>query len=307
MANGQMTPEQQKELQEKLKNMSPEELKEFQKKQCIFCQIISGRVASKKVYEDEKCLAILDINPANPGHLLVMPKEHYQIMPMVPDDEIAHLGMVSKALSQALLRALKVEGTNIFIANGAVAGQRAQHFMLHIIPRKEGDGVGLEIPEKQISPQNLAAVKKVIRERVVDIFKIKKEIVEAEKRPEEPKPKKPEVVEAEFEEKEEPKEETESKKKEELEAEKEEELESSPAASGTQTKKSESDSSPKEAEIAGKEKETKQEKPKKKLSKNKQKKKPEPEEQETEEKTEPEEEPKEKSEVDLDDIARLFG
>ncbi len=74
MAEQQMSEEQVAELQEKIKNMSPEELKEFQKQQCIFCQIISGKVASKKIYEDEKCIAILDINPANPGHLLLMPK-----------------------------------------------------------------------------------------------------------------------------------------------------------------------------------------------------------------------------------------
>jgi len=201
MTNGQMTPEQAKALQEKLKQMSPEELKQFQKQQCIFCQIISGKVASKKVYEDEKCMAILDINPANPGHLLVMPKEHYQIMPMVPDDEIVHLSMVSKALSHALLKALKVEGANIFIANGIAAGQRAQHFMLHVIPRKEGDGVGMQIPEKQTTAQELAAVKKAVIERINDIFKLKKTTVEIEKKPEEAVKEKPEVVEAEFEEK----------------------------------------------------------------------------------------------------------
>ena len=81
MPQQQMTEEQVKELQEKIKNMSPEELKEFQKKQCVFCQIISGKVQSKKVYDDEKCIAILDINPANPGHVLLLPKEHYSIMP----------------------------------------------------------------------------------------------------------------------------------------------------------------------------------------------------------------------------------
>jgi histidine triad (HIT) family protein len=279
MANGQMTPEQQKELQEKLKNMSPEELKEFQKKQCIFCQIISGKVASKKVYEDEKCLAILDINPANPGHLLVMLKEHYQIMPMVPDDEIAHLGIVSKALSQALLKSLKVEGTNIFIANGAVAGQRAQHFMLHVIPRKEGDGVGMEIPEKQIDQATLAAIKKAVRDRIVDIFKIKKETVEAEKKLKE-KPK----VEAEFEEKEEVKEE----KPEEIQ---EEKKQASPAASKEEAKSAGKEEMPEKLTEEPLE-ETEKETPKKKPSKKKLKKK---------------EKPEEESEVNLDDIAGLFG
>jgi len=262
-----MTPEQVKALQEKIKKMSPEELKEFQKKQCIFCQIISGKVASKKVYEDEVCIAILDINPANPGHLLLMPKEHYQIMPMVPEEDIAHLGMASKALSQALLKALKVEGTNIFIANGIVAGQRAQHFMIHVIPRKEGDGVGIEIPEKKISEAELSEVKKAVKERIADIFKLKKEVVEIEKKPEVIK-EKPEEVEAEFEEKKAKEEE----KKEEI---KEEKPEAAPAALK------------KEAEVAGKEK-VKPKPIKKKKAKKKEK------------KEEPEEE------IGLDEIAGLF-
>ena len=135
------------ELREKMKNMSPEELQKLQKEQCIFCHIVSGKVASKKIYEDEQCIAILDINPANPGHILIIPKEHYAIMPLIPDETIRHMAMVSKAMSQVILKALKAGGTTVFIANGAVAGQRAQHFMIHVIPRKEMDNVGLAIPK----------------------------------------------------------------------------------------------------------------------------------------------------------------
>jgi histidine triad (HIT) family protein len=193
----QMTPEQAKALQEKLKSMSPEELKEFQKKQCIFCQIISGKVASKKIYEDSICIAILDINPANPGHLLLMPKEHYQIMPMIPDEELAHLSMAAKALSHAMLKALKAQGTDIFIANGIAAGQRAQHFMMHIIPRKEGDKLPLDIPQTEISTKELAEIKKAVQERINDIFKIKKAAVEVEAKPEEAGEEKPESKEKE--------------------------------------------------------------------------------------------------------------
>ena len=146
----QMSEEQIKALQEKIKQMSPEELKEFQKKQCIFCQIIAGKVQSKKVYEDEEVIAILDVNPSNPGHILIMPREHYSIMPQLPEDEIGHIFMVAKALSNATLSALEVQGSNIIVANGVVAGQRAQHFMIHLIPRKENDNIGFQIPQKTI-------------------------------------------------------------------------------------------------------------------------------------------------------------
>lgn len=170
----QLTEEQRKELEEKLKNMSPEELKEFQKQQCIFCQIISGKVPSKKIYEDEGCIAVLDINPAAKGHLLLLPKEHYAIMPQVPEQEINHLFIVAKKLSQVLLRELKVSGTNVFIANGLAAGQRAQHFMIHVIPRKEGDGV-LEIEEKLVDKEMGGKVKSLVETKFNEIMGIKKE------------------------------------------------------------------------------------------------------------------------------------
>jgi len=158
MADQNISPEQLKALQEKIKNMSPEELKEFQKKQCIFCQIIAGKIQAKKVYEDERVLAILDINPANPGHVLLLTKEHYSIMPQIPDDEVSYVFMVVKAISNAMLRSIDAQGANIIVANGIAAGQRAQHFMAHIIPRKENDGISFALPQKTLDEKEIGAV-----------------------------------------------------------------------------------------------------------------------------------------------------
>ncbi|MBI2134486.1 HIT family protein [Candidatus Woesearchaeota archaeon] len=197
----QLNEEQIKALQEKLKNMSPEELKEFQKKQCIFCQIISGSVQSRKIYEDEHVLAVLDINPANPGHILVMPRDHYSIMPQIPVEEIEHLFLVTKMLSNASLRALEVQGSNIIVANGVAAGQRAQHFMIHLIPRKENDKLEFEVPQKTLSEQELQKIQEMLSEN------LGKKIEEKERpMPVQLMPKRKEIVEAEFEEK--PKEKT---------------------------------------------------------------------------------------------------
>jgi len=159
----EISKEESEQLQERLKNMSPEELRKLQKQRCIFCHIIEGKVQSKKIYEDDKVLAILDINPANPGHILLLPKEHYIIMPQMPDELIEHLFMVTKALSHLLIRILKAQGTNIFIANGLAAGQRAQHFMIHIIPRKEGDGLNFDLPENRFSEEQLNEVKEALK------------------------------------------------------------------------------------------------------------------------------------------------
>ena len=150
--------EQMKALQEKIKNMSPEELKEFQKQQCIFCQIIAGKVQSKRIYEDENVLAVLDINPANPGHILLLTKEHYSIMPQIPDDVIGHVFIAAKSLSNSMLRTLEAQGTNIIVANGIAAGQRAQHFMAHIIPRKDKDGIEFSIPQVQQSQAEIEEI-----------------------------------------------------------------------------------------------------------------------------------------------------
>ena|SRR3989338_887451 len=172
-----MTPEQMEALKEKIKNMSPEELREFQKKQCIFCHIISGKVQAKKVYEDSKTLAILDINPANPGHILLLPKEHYAIFPQMPDEELDHISMVAKALSNAVLKTLEATGTNIVIANGPAAGQKAQHSMVHIIPRKEEDNIKFELPQKTIAENELETIRKKLSERLSSMLG-KKELKE---------------------------------------------------------------------------------------------------------------------------------
>lgn len=147
--------------------MSPEQVAELQKQNCIFCHIVSGKVNSKKIFEDDVCVAILDINPANPGHMLLVPKEHYTLMALVPEDVVQHMGMVIKGLSQAALKALKVEGTNIMIANGAVAGQKAPHFMVHLIPRKQGDGISaFRLSPKRLEASETEKLRVTIREKL---------------------------------------------------------------------------------------------------------------------------------------------
>jgi len=173
--------ESPEELQKKLESMSPEEMAAYQKQNCIFCQIIEEKVPSAKVYEDDTCIGILDINPAVPGHVLLIPKEHFMVMPQMPEEVIQHMFMVAKGISHAILRALKAEGTNVFVANGGAAGQRAQHFMIHVIPRNPGDELKLEIPEKEFSEKEMAALKEQLGKLVAQVLGGKVE----EKSPEE--------------------------------------------------------------------------------------------------------------------------
>ena len=142
--------------------ITPEQVAEMQKQNCLFCQIISGQVSSSKVYEDEQAIAILDINPANPGHLLVLPKEHHTIMPQMPESIVSHLFKLTKHLSQVLLKTLKAEGTNIYVANGVAAGQQAPHFMIHIIPRKANDGLNFKQKKAKAKKKTYAELQKAI-------------------------------------------------------------------------------------------------------------------------------------------------
>jgi len=149
----EMTPEQRAEIEKKLAQMSPEELQALQQQQCIFCQIVQGKIPARSIYEDDKIKVVLDINPASPGHCLILPKTHYMVLPQVPKEIVEHMFKISKQVSYTLLRALKVDGTSWFVANGALAGQRAQHVMAHVIPRVENDNIGLMLPKNKLDEE----------------------------------------------------------------------------------------------------------------------------------------------------------
>ena len=170
----ELDPKQVKAIQEKLKNMSPDELKKLVKQQCLFCQISGGKVESRKVYEDDEILAILDINPASKGHTLVLPKEHYQILAQIPDDLASKLFNVTNKLAAILFDVVKAEGTNIFIANGQAAGQKSPHAVIHIIPRYEGDGVGLAWEPKKGDEKGLDELQELIKDKTIQLY-VKKE------------------------------------------------------------------------------------------------------------------------------------
>ena len=129
-------------------NLSEEEIKkrmDLMKQNCIFCKIIKKEMDSNIVFEDDLCLAILDINPSTQGHLLLMPKEHYMLMPLVPNEVLGHLSIISKYLSELLIETFKAIDVSIYIANGSAAGQQSQHFMIHIIPRYKDDGINFNL------------------------------------------------------------------------------------------------------------------------------------------------------------------
>lgn len=108
---------------------------------CIFCRIIAGELPASIVTEDEAVIAFMDINPATPGHLLVVPKEHHEGIATIPGETMSHMMLVAQWLSAALRSAdIRTEGINLYLADGSAAGQEVMHAHLHIIPRWQGDG-----------------------------------------------------------------------------------------------------------------------------------------------------------------------
>ena len=110
---------------------------------CIFCKIISGEIPSHKIFEDEKTLAFLDIKPVHPGHVLVIPKKHFQNLEEINPEDLTALIQTVKRIGGLLKDKLQVEGYNVITNNDAVAGQIVPHLHFHIIPRVTGDGLPL--------------------------------------------------------------------------------------------------------------------------------------------------------------------
>ncbi|MEK6835507.1 MAG: HIT family protein [Nanoarchaeota archaeon] len=111
---------------------------------CIFCKVISNEIPSTKIYEDNYVLAILDIRPATKygGHILVMPKKHFELITDLPDDLLNKLSLVIKKISKALLKF--GQGLNILQNNKRIAGQAIPHVHFHLIPRFPNDNVTVE-------------------------------------------------------------------------------------------------------------------------------------------------------------------
>lgn len=113
---------------------------------CIFCRIIGGEEMVSIVYEDDRAIAFLDVQPASQGHTLVVSKDHYETLFDVPEDILTHCMAVAKRIAPGLKRAVGAEAINVFSANGKAGGQDVLHFHMHLIPIREGEPFALQLP-----------------------------------------------------------------------------------------------------------------------------------------------------------------
>ena len=114
---------------------------------CAFCQIVEGSLPASVVYSDSTVMAFMDIQPIVPGHLLVIPKRHAELVSDLQSGEGSACWVIAEMLDKAIRGSgLRVDGVNIFVADGEAAFQDVPHFHIHVIPRYTGDGFSLSFP-----------------------------------------------------------------------------------------------------------------------------------------------------------------
>ena len=134
------------------------------KDDCIFCKILAGEIPSTTVYEDDSFKAILDVNPAARGHVIILPKIHAANLYELPDEVASKIMVVAKKIAIALKETYHCDGINVLQNNGEASGQTVFHLHVHVIPRFAGDtdtsNIGWKPGE---TPEDLAAVAEEIK------------------------------------------------------------------------------------------------------------------------------------------------
>ncbi|TFH10891.1 MAG: HIT family protein [Candidatus Thorarchaeota archaeon] len=137
---------------------------------CIFCKIVRGEIPSSVIFEDDICMAFLDVFPVNKGHSLLIPKKHYVNFLDVDSDVVAHMARRLIDLTRGVKNATGEEGVMTVVANGAGAGQEVPHLHFHAIPRSKGADFGFRFPpnyrESMANRTELDEISKKIRSAI---------------------------------------------------------------------------------------------------------------------------------------------
>jgi histidine triad (HIT) family protein len=131
---------------------------------CLFCKIAKGEIPSKKVYEDRDVIAFLDINPATPGHTLVVPKKHAEDMTTADEKDLEKTIAVVKKIVARQKERLGAQGVNVMQNNGHAAGQLVAHLHFHVIPRFANDNVIIKFSRTNINENEMEEIRKKLSE-----------------------------------------------------------------------------------------------------------------------------------------------
>lgn len=130
---------------------------------CIFCKLANGDIPTNSIYEDEDFNVILDASPATKGHALILPKQHYANMFEIDDEILAKAAKLAKRVITHEKEVLGCDGYNVLQNNGEVAGQTVFHFHMHLIPRYQGDTVGITWTPGELSDQDKEEILSKVR------------------------------------------------------------------------------------------------------------------------------------------------
>ncbi len=169
-----LTKEQLDQIQDYLQTLPEEQrepkLKEIFKQyedqpaQCPFCLMSEGKIETTKIYEDDDFLVVLEINPTNQGHALLMTKRHIKKFSELSEKEATNLGKILKKLGVALSKTS--EGLNFVYCENQIAGQRFDHFTVNLLPRAGNDNISISWQGKQSKKEDLEKTKKIIVENI---------------------------------------------------------------------------------------------------------------------------------------------
>jgi len=156
---------------------------------CLFCKIASGEIPSKIIYDSPNVMAFLDIKPANPGHVLVIPKEHFETLPELPENLNSALLQVVKIITQAQIEVLGAQGVNVLQNNGEIAGQAVPHIHIHVIPRFKDDKIVINWAPTELKHEQLDEIQKRLISKARELATGEKEAPkQIEETPQAPEP-----------------------------------------------------------------------------------------------------------------------
>ncbi|MFP4567320.1 MAG: HIT family protein [Candidatus Woesearchaeota archaeon] len=130
-------------------------------KDCIFCKIIRGEIPSHKIYEDEHTLTFLDIKPKTKGHMITIPKKHYETIYDIPEETLIDIIKITKKMSKIVKEKLNADGVNIINSNEKAAQQDINHIHFHTLPRYKDDKLNIWHKENE-EEYNLDKIKKTL-------------------------------------------------------------------------------------------------------------------------------------------------
>jgi histidine triad (HIT) family protein len=130
---------------------------------CVFCRIVAGELPCAKVHEDEHTIAFMDLGQVNPGHVIVAVKPHRETILELDDTLAAAVFRTATRIAKAVETAMAPGGITVLQANRKAGWQTVPHLHLHVLPRHEGDGVGLTWPAKNPPFAELQALAEKLR------------------------------------------------------------------------------------------------------------------------------------------------